>query len=200
LVGILLRVAFITLFERKVLGYIHFRKGPTKIFYFGLLQPISDALKLFRKEFLCLYKVSFFIYLLGPLFGLFLIFVLWRVYGGYFGLYGSFFSLIFVFCFMRLRIYFIFLCCWGSGRKYSLLGGYRSGAQVLSYEVSMIFFILVFVYLIGFFDCSMFFFFLFGYVFFFFCLFFFFGFFLFNWVFCFFLVFFFSIWICIFLF
>jgi NADH-ubiquinone oxidoreductase chain 1 len=76
LVGVLLGVAFFTLFERKILGYVHFRKGPTKILFFGLLQPVSDAVKLFSKESLKGYGFSFYLFLVGPFIGLFLMFVL----------------------------------------------------------------------------------------------------------------------------
>jgi NADH-ubiquinone oxidoreductase chain 1 len=76
IVGVLIAVAFFTLVERKLLGYVHFRKGPTKILYFGLLQPISDAVKLFSKGFMKGEKFYYYLYLLGPFFGLFLIFIL----------------------------------------------------------------------------------------------------------------------------
>jgi NADH:ubiquinone oxidoreductase subunit H len=110
LVGVLLGVAFFTLFERKILGYIHFRKGPTKLFYFGLLQPISDAVKLFSKGFFKGYKFSFYFFVVGPLLGLFLMFALWAVGGGFFGVYGRLYSVIYVFCFLSLGVYFLLLC------------------------------------------------------------------------------------------
>jgi len=65
------------------------------------------------------------------------------------------FSVIYVFCFMRLGVYFFLFCGWGAGSGYSLLGRYRSVSQTVSYEISLIFFILIFNYIILCFDFSL---------------------------------------------
>ena len=83
-------------------------------------------------------------------------FILWRVYVSFFGTYGRFFSFLYVFSFIRLGIYFLLFCCWGRNRKYSLLGGYRSISQTVSYEVSLIFFVLTFIWILSSYDLFLF--------------------------------------------
>lgn len=74
IIGVLLRIALFTLIERKIIGIIHYRKGPNKVSLIGILQPFSDAIKLFTKQFLKPYKTIILFYL-GPLLRIFLIFL-----------------------------------------------------------------------------------------------------------------------------
>lgn len=71
-VFILLGVAFFTLLERKVLGYIHFRLGPNKVGILGIFQPFRDALKLFTKSNLKMLNFNYYLYIISPMFGIFL--------------------------------------------------------------------------------------------------------------------------------
>jgi len=151
-VGILLGVAFFTLFERKVMGYSHFRLGPSKVGFWGLFQPFSDAVKLFPKETWKGQNFSFYFFVVGPLLGFVLMLVLWLFAPNFFVLSRFFLCVLLFFRIFSLRIYFFLFCGFGGNRKYSLVGAYRGVSQTISYEVSMIVFVLFLVYFICLFD------------------------------------------------
>nr|APX39217.1 NADH dehydrogenase subunit 1 [Podagrica fuscipes] len=137
LICVLVGIAFLTLLERKVLGYIQIRKGPNKVGYIGLIQPFSDAIKLLTKEQNYPLMSNFYLYYFCPLMNLFLALLMWLCMP-FFTLNLSFnLSVLFFLCVSSLSVYTIMLAGWSSNSNYSLLGSLRSIAQTISYEVSL---------------------------------------------------------------
>lgn len=132
-------VAFITLFERKFLGYVQQRKGPNKPSLKGLATPAADAFKLIFKERYHPFSSSWGLYFLSPLVSMFLFLLVLRVLpfkeiGGW----GKM-SLVFLVAVLRWNVYPLFFRGWGSNRIYRFLGGIRGIAQSISYEISLAF-------------------------------------------------------------
>nr|WHL46316.1 NADH dehydrogenase subunit 1 [Echinolaelaps echidninus] len=143
IISSLISVAFITLVERKILSYIHYRKGPNKLALIGILQPIADAIKLFTKMKLFLNFSNMILYFFSPILALTLMLFLWSsIHFNNFSNFTMDYEMIFILMISSMNIYTIIFAGWSSNSKYAILGSYRGIAQSISYEVSFSFIII----------------------------------------------------------
>nr|YP_010251088.1 NADH dehydrogenase subunit 1 [Chouioia cunea]QTW90622.1 NADH dehydrogenase subunit 1 [Chouioia cunea] len=148
MIKILISIAFLTLLERKILGYIQLRKGPNKVSFMGLLQPFSDAIKLFIKETSLILKSNYLYYLISPMFSMVIMLMMWVNIPMINNIFNLKFNLLMIFCVMSMGVYGMMMAGWSSNSLYSLIGSMRSIAQTISYEVSMILIMLILIFLI----------------------------------------------------
>lgn len=138
-VPVLIAVAYLTLLERKVMASMQQRRGPNVVGFFGLLQPFADGLKLLIKETILPSSANTFIFIFAPIFSFLLSLLSWCVIP--FGVDCVFLDfnigVLIIFAISSLGVYGVILAGWSSNSKYSFLGGLRSAAQMISYEVSI---------------------------------------------------------------
>nr|ALO20652.1 NADH dehydrogenase subunit 1 [Cladonema pacificum] len=139
LIPILIAVAYLTLAERKVLGYTQTRKGPNVVGIYGLLQPLADGVKLFTKEMVIPNHVSLFLYFFSPILALGLAVLAWGLmpFGGSIILSDHNLGLLIIFALSSIGVYAILMSGWASNSKYAFIGALRAAAQMISYEVSI---------------------------------------------------------------
>ncbi len=132
-------VAYYTYFERKVLGYMHSRRGPNRIGPLGLLQPFADVFKMLFKELIVPTNASKFLFLLAPLLSLAPALAAWAVvpFDDWLVLADIDAGLLLILALTSMGVYGILLGGWASNSKYALIGGLRAAAQTVSYEIAM---------------------------------------------------------------
>ena len=136
---LLIAVAYLTLAERRVIGFMQLRKGPNVVGPFGMFQPFADALKLMAKETILPAGANKVVFIIAPMLTFILSLVAWAVipFGEGLVIADINVGILYLFAVSSLGVYGVIMAGWASNSKYAFLGALRSAAQMVSYEVSM---------------------------------------------------------------
>ena len=138
-IPLMISVAYLTFFERKVIGYMQGRIGPNRVGFHGLLQPIADALKLMFKEIITPNKSNKTLFFIAPILTIAPAFAAWAVipFNAELVLADINAGLLYVLAMTSIAVYGVMIAGWASNSKYAFLGSLRSAAQIVSYEIAM---------------------------------------------------------------
>lgn len=145
---LLISIAYFTLVERKILGFMQRRRGPNVVGFFGLLQPIADGIKLILKETILPNYANKFIFLIAPIITFTLSLLNWAIipFSENFVYADINLGVLYLFAISSLGVYGIICAGWASNSKYAFLGALRSAAQMISYEVSFSIILMVVIF------------------------------------------------------
>ncbi|MBE23802.1 MAG: NADH-quinone oxidoreductase subunit NuoH [Rhodospirillaceae bacterium] len=151
MVPLLVGVAYLTYFERKIIGAVQLRRGPNVVGPFGLLQPIADGIKLFLKETIIPTDSNKTLFVLAPMVTFVLSFAAWAVipFDEGWVLADINVGILYLMAISSLSVYGVLIAGWASNSRYAFLGALRSAAQMVSYEVSMGFVIVTVLICVG---------------------------------------------------
>lgn len=151
LIPLMLSVAYLTLWERKGIGFTQVRLGPNRTGPFGLLQPIADALKLLTKEIIVPTRAHSALFLLGPVMTIMPALAAWAVvpFGPEVALANVNAGLLLMMAITSIEVYGVIIAGWASNSKYAFLGAMRASAQMVSYEIAMGFCLVVVLMVTG---------------------------------------------------